>query len=321
MKNFPVFTSKHSVGLTFLSWSYHWLAGHHYHWNAQRGFCPLPNNPVTGINAHFFKKNYCAGYQEWHSFLTDDKNNLENCSMYGGPLRSGDKAAVNQDYAKALEFASQHASVIFCVESKTDPWYFLSQRAIPEIQTKHFSQDEITDFQNQRCKNFLATYFNDSIKKFENNIWDLRELIALNYAYFKVDHTYLDSLDRSIDHLYIDSRDLWYNGEKCLYKIFAYIDKPLVTERLEHWRNIYHEWQSIQLQILQFNWYLPVIIESVIKNYNFDIDFLNLTLLQEAVIQGSMIKEYNLNFRCYGLQKFPSNTKDLHLLLEENSHL
>jgi hypothetical protein len=57
-----------------------------------------------------------------------------------------------------------------------------------------------------------------------------------------------------------------------------------------------------------------------VNNYNFDLDFLNLTLLQEAVIQGHLIKYYNQNLKCYGLEKFPNNTKDLYLLLEESTH-
>jgi hypothetical protein len=296
--------------------------GHDYFWNSKLGFCKMPNNPNTGINAHFFNKNYRGGFQEWFDFLSNDQNNLENCSMYGGGLRTSNTLESSRDYALCLKFASKTNPLIFFVESHDEPWYFLHKR--------HFDPDKTTSqrvslgaldlFQNSILTDFLKTYFDDSINHFDKNIWDSRELIALNFNYFKVDNTYLKEIDRTIDHLYVDSKELWYNGEDCLRRIFKYLDKSIVEERLPHWRNIYREWQSVQIKILQFNWYLPTIVDAIVNNYNFDLDFLNLTLIQEGVIQGHLIKNHRLNLKCYGLEKFPNNTKDLHLLLEESTH-
>jgi hypothetical protein len=303
-----------------VSWSYHWLLGHEQFWNSQLGWCQTPSQPLTGINAHLFKKNYCAGYQEWESFILNDNNNLLNCSMYGGGIRNGHGPASDQDYARCLQFASQHAPLILCVESANDPWYFLYNRTINLDTADRISQHELDVFQNSNLTDFLSKYFSDSVDQFDKNIWDLRELIALNFEHFRVNNDYINAVDRTIQHLWIDSKELWYHGEYCMDRICRYVNKTIVNERLQHWRMIYKQWQSIQLQILQFNWYLPVIVDSIIHNYNFDIDFLNLTLLQEAVIQGQLIKKHNLNLQCYGLEKFPSNTKNLHALLEENTH-
>ena len=297
--------------------------GHDYFWNAKSGFCKIPENPNTKINAHLFNNNYCAGFQEWSNFLLNPKNNVENCSMYGGALRTGDVFEINQDYALCLKLASKTNPLIFFVESPSEPWYFLHKRHIdPDRQTEqNLSDNMINEFQNSILTDFLKTYFADSIGKIDKNVWDLRELIALNVDYFKVDNTYLKEINRSIDHLYIDSKELWYNGEYCLQRIFKYLNRTIVDERLPHWRNVYREWQSTQIKILQFDWYLPTIVDSIVNNYNFDLDFLNLTLIQEGVIQGHLIRDHNLNLKCYGLEKFPSNTRDLHLLLEENIHV
>lgn len=318
MTTYPVFSSRHSIGLTFLSWSYHWLLGHSHSWNSKLGLCEMPTNPNTGINAHLFKRNVFSGYQAWLNFLSDNKNNVENCSLYGsGP--GGHSRESNQEYAACLKLASLTNPIIFFVESPDEPWYFLHKRHIEPNQ--RLSGIEVDMFQHSMLNEFLKTYFNDSIDKFDKNIWDIRELIALNFEYLKVDRTYLNEIDRSINHLYVDSRDLWYNGESCLHRIFEYLGKTIVPERLEHWRNVYREWQSTQINILQFNWYLPTVVESIVNGYDFDLDFLNLTLIQEGVIQGQLIKDYNLNLKCYKLEKFPSNTKDLHLLLEKNTHI
>ena len=323
MTKYPIFTSRYSIGLTFLSWSYHWLMGHEYFWNAKLGFCKMPNNPNTKINAHLFNKNYCGGFQEWSDFLSDPTNNVENCSMYGGALRAGDVIEINQDYASCLKLASRTNPLIFFAESPSELWYFLHKRHIdPDNQNnQNLSEDKINAFQESILTNFLKTYFDDSASKIDKNIWDLRELIALNFNYFKTDISHLKEVDRTVNHLYVDSKELWYNGEDCLRRIFKYLDKSIVEERLPHWRNVYREWQSIQIKILQFDWYLPTIVDSIVNNYDFDLDFLNLTLIQEGVIQGHLIKNHNLNLKCYGLEKFPSNTRDLHLLLEENIHV
>lgn len=319
MARYPVFSSRHAIGLTFLSWSYHWLAGHEYFWNAKLGCCKMPINPNTGINAHLFNKNYRAGFNEWSDFLLDHRNNVENCSLYGGAPRPHETSYVTQEYALCLKFASEHNPLIFFVESPDEPWYFLNRRNITPNQK--ISQDSIIEFQELMLGDFLKTYFSNSIEKFDKNIWDLRELIALNFNYFRADNGYLNEIDKSINHLRIDSKDLWYNGEECLQRIFKYLGKSIVQEKLTHWKNVYHEWQSSQLKILQFNWYVPTIVESIVKNYNFNFKFLKLSLVQEGIIQGYLIKDYNLNLQCYGLEKFPNNTSDLHLLLEENIHI
>jgi hypothetical protein len=241
--------------------------------------------------------------------------------MYGAPLRISNIVTMNQDYAMCLHFASKIAPLVAVVESAEDPWYFLRKRAIDP--TTAFQQIDVKTaelHQDSDLSNFLKIYFNESLEKFDKNLWDLRELISLNFEYFKTDRSYLDLIDRSDNYLYVDSKELWYDGEQCLDRIFKYLDKKIVPERLAHWRNIYREWQHIQLKILKFNWYLPVIVDSIVHNYNFNLDFLDLNLMQEAVIQGHLIKNYHLNLKCYGLKKFPNNTKDLHLLLEESTH-
>lgn len=317
---YPVFSSRHGIGLTFLCWSYHWLSGHDDHWHWKFGLSKLPQNPNTGVNAHFFKKNYCDGYERWQSFMNNDNNNKENCSLYGGPLNDGDIQEISQDYSKCLQFASQRARLIFCVENPQDQWYFLHRRAINPTGDFMLTSNEITCFQNFATIDFLKTYFKSSLEKFDQNLWDIRESIAVNYKYLLQDRSYLQSIDPSTNYLYIDSRDLWYNGENCLHRIFDYLGKRILTERIEHWKKMYNQWQLTQMKLLQFNWYLPTVVDSIVNNRDFNLDFLQLSLIQEGVIQGHLITEHNLNLKNWNLVKFPSNTKDLHQLLEENIH-
>lgn len=318
---YPIFTSRHSVGLTFVSWSYHWLLGHTETWNSHCGYCDIPTNPNTGFNAHHFNKNYTAGLQEWKDFVLDEKNNLDNCSMYGGTIKHYSCLdEINKDYADSILFASEHAPTIFYVEPLENPWYFLYPRAIDPANGANVSIDEIQSYRRDNLNRFLEKYYNDSLSRFSNSIWEIRELVSLNFEYFKADRSYLDLIDIPKNCLYVDSRELWYNGEQHMQRLFDYLGKTIVSDRVPHWRTIYQEWQSKQLKTLQFDWYLPKIIESIVNNHSFDLTFLDLNLMQEAVIQGTLIKKYNLNLKSYGLEKFPADTKDLHAILEKNTH-
>jgi len=322
---YPVcFSSRYSVGVTFLMWSYHWLSGHDTFWHSKFGFCETPENPNTGINAHHFKKNIRSGIYEWQEFILNSNNKIENCSLYGAalPCTSNDLfESVDIEYAECRKFASQHVPLILCVEGDDNPWYFLHNRSIEPASTNRIAKISIDSHQNLKLDNFFENYFDDSMNNFSKNIWDLREFIALNFEHFKLSRSYLDKIDRSINYLHVNCNDLWYHGEDCVIQIFRYINKDILNSRLQHWKNVYHEWQKYQLKILQFGWYLPTIVDSIVNNYNFNLDFLNLNLLQEGVIQGHLIKNHKLNLKSFGLKKFPNNTKDLHVLLEESLHV
>ena len=317
---YPIFSSRYSVGLTFLSWSYHWLMAHDRVWHAQIGFHNLVNNPNTGVNAHRFNKNYCAGYQSWQDFLGDESNTRAECSLYGGPLPGTDIHAINEDYARCMTLSSRDHPLILCAESEQEPWYFLLNRDLLANTNQDIEGGDLVRHQNQIQQRWINDYFSDAAAKFDNTIWARRELLALNFEHLKMDRSWIDYLDRTFDHLWIDTRDLWYHGECCMEKIFRYLGQQISVSRLSHWRKIYRSWQKKQLQLCQFNWYLDNIVDSILHNYDFDMRFLNLTLLQESVIQGYLIKYHDINLNCYGLEKFPDNTKSLHALLIPNVH-
>lgn len=317
---YPIFSSRWSVGVTFLIWSYHWLIGHDYVWNEQIGYHKLVNNPNTGVNAHRFKKNFCAGYQSWQDFLGNRSNARAGCSLYGAPQKGTDVHAINEDYARCMTLSDRNHPLILCVESDQDPWYFLQNRDLLPTSDQDISDIDLTKHQNQIQQQWINDYFGDSAAKFENTVWAFRELLALNFEYLKIDRSYIGYLDMTLDHLWIDSRDLWYNAESSIEKIFCYLDQAITVSRLPHWREVYRDWQKKQIQLCQFNWYLDHILDSILNNFDFDISFLNLNLLQESVIQGCLIKYHDVNLNCHGLQKFPTNTKTLHKLLISNVH-
>ncbi len=315
------FTSRYSVGVTFLIWSYYWLAGYDQHWLMKDSKkIDLVTDPNTGINAHNFRKNYHEGCHNWKLAMetyAKQQNDRPIC-FYGGPLHHGDQEIINQDYVSALKIASREIPTVLVVESSADPFYFVKPRGYTDPSGIHCLAQEI--YSKSKVENHLSTYFKESSQQFDKHIWDMREVLALNYRSMLLDRSYIDDIDWSSPLLYIDSRQLWFDGEELLHHILSWLDTPVQSSRLENWNSRYKTWQKTQMDVLDFGWNLPHIIASIVHGYSYDLSRFNLDLQREAVIQGILIEQHGLNFRTWGLDRFPDNTLDLHRLLEPNCH-
>jgi hypothetical protein len=213
--------------------------------------------------------------------------------------------------------------VVLLVESTQDPWYFLKIRHVePTGGNQLLTTQEHNFYQWQHLNNILEVYFKNNLDLIDKNIWDIRELLALNFKYIdRHTSSYLDLLDLSKPHVYIDVKELWFDGESCMQRVMSQLDQSVQQDRLPQWRVAYKDWQQSQFDIIKFGWYLPHIVKSIVKGHNFDLSHVRMDLICEAVIQGMLIHDHNLNLKCYGLEKFPSNTLDLHQLLEQNTHI
>ena len=319
------FASRYSVGATFLNWSYHWLAGHDKNWNHHQGMTVIPNNPNTGVNAHLFAKNYHSGNDLWHQHLAEYRalGQTQTVTFYGGALVINDPDKEDVDFAAAFNTISSEIPVVLLVESTQDPWYFCKLRQVePTGSNQLLTAQEHKSYQQQHLNNFIEIYFKDSFDVMDKNIWDIRELLALNFKHI-VQHTssYRNLLDLFKPHVYVDAKELWFDGESCVQRVMLQLGQSVQQDRLPQWRIAYKDWQQSQFDIINFGWYLPHIVKSIVKGHNFDLSHVRMDLICEAVIQGMLIHDYNLNLKCYGLEKFPSNTLDLHQLLEKNTHI
>lgn len=315
------FTSRYSVGVTFLIWSYYWLAGYDRHYHARlQTLIDLVNDPNTEINAHNFRKNCHVGSTAWQSAmdLYDQLDLDDPVCWYGDALASGDIEHINKDYAAAVSASSSRVPTVFVVESEQDPFYFVKLRGFTsplheyDVSQAEYSQTKVTDL--------IDHFFSCSSQKFDQNIWDRRELLALNYRSLLKDRRYLDHIDYSKSLYRVDSRQLWFDGEQLLLSLFHWLGQSIDLSRLEHWRNVYRNWQQLQMDVLNFGWNLPHIVSCIVHGYRYDLTRFRLDLHREAVIQGLLIEQYGLNLRTWGLQRFPDDALDLHHLLEKSHH-
>jgi hypothetical protein len=216
---------------------------------------------------------------------------------------------IADDYQQLINYCCSHNVDTIYIDPDPDlNLYFLSNRSDTVI------TDPSQEFQNVFFSNSIAKWHNDNL----SSRWDHRERMALDLRPFdRVENHY--QLNFFQPHLRINSSSLWNHGEDTIRSIMEYLNLKIDKNRWDAWLPIHQQWHNIQQQHLEFAYKFDHIMDSIINNYHYVLG--NLSLLQEATIQHALIYQHNLNLKTWQLEKFPANTKDLHLLLEPNIHI
>ena len=93
---------------------------------------------------------------------------------------------------------------------------------------------------------------------------------------------------------------------------------PLQWDRWDHWQTVYQNWQQINYRCVKFQYELDHIVEAIVNNWSYPL--LELSFLQEVMIQHELLYKHGLNIKNWQLERFPDNTQKLHQLLEINHH-
>lgn len=337
MKKIVGITSVQNVGCTFVEWSIHFLSGQHQYYNVSiADWRPLSTDPVTTMNAHGHVKNIAVGSTESSNFIkifqdtpgdlfsfypfrphADLVADLLGKDMYH--LSTDDFQQIlkeqNNDYQKLFEDSCRAGVKMIYLES--NPRNILYHNTARTLDRMPFSKERPVD--SNAIKNQIdQVFFADSVEEWADlgltEIWDRRERLALCKRPFDAIDT---PLNFSLPHFWLASEDLWYNGNQALHQIMAYLELPINTERLLQWELIYRRWQKIQLDVLDFVYKYQHIVDAIVNDWYYKID---LTFDQEVIIQHCLIYQHGLNLKTWQLSKFPSDTRELHKLLEPNIH-
>ena len=335
--------SSHSVGVTFLDWSIHYLNNQDKFFNTNLQWIDLVDNPLTNLNSHGHSKNHPSGFRRSKNIVqlfNDESDGL--FSFYPHPLHL-DNAATELDipiellgqkdkYSSIVEYQTKDFSALWdlCHENNiqlkyllltNDPLYLLSRRV---LERKLASPDSYSN-SNEFLEEYIEIFFKDSASQFFKNKnfsswtkWDLREFLSLNIRPYEILNSIEKDLDLNKPHFYLNTKEWWLAGDCVIIDIMNYLNLSINKDRFSKWIDIYKSWQQIQIQILKFQWNFDHICDSIVNNKFYSIKEYNLSLLQEAAIQHAMLYKYGLNFKIHGLEKFPNNTRDLHGLLESN---
>lgn len=162
----------------------------------------------------------------------------------------------------------------------------------------------------------FSQWGHDSINEFET--WELREL-ASQFYYDRISATHIlheDSVELlknkfpTIHFIEVDGlRDNFVGTIKSILEYFE-----LTLNNWNKISSIYETWLSKQIHINKDKQILDI-VEALINQRELDWSDWNLTFIDEAVIQRKLL-DNNISIKCWQLNNFPTNTKNLLPLLE-----
>ncbi len=309
-----------AVGGTFLSWSLHYLAGHNqYYLRESNSWVNLVQDPLSSKNAHKFIPNQpnriinCSP-EQFQTFTSDLKSTPTNLFhvLYFHPFSDDNTTQA------AFKYINNNKEKLVVVDSSDTPLYHCSYRKrgpLADSGKLLHSNSEIHEY-------FVKKYFSGSADIWNKlnltEVWDHREFLALNTRPFLVDQVY-KSINKSKDHFVIKGSELWSSFTFTLDNLLNYCEISIDKQRLPQWQETYNMWRQQHHQRLLFSAYFETIINSILNNYSLDLLRFDLDIEQEAAIQHALIYRHNLNLKTWQLEKF-TNTKQLHNLLEPNTH-
>lgn len=335
-------TSQFSGGCTFLEWSIHWLAGHQYYYNVdKKKWIEIVNNPLvkTSVsNAHGHKKNHPSGLTATQKMIADllglpksytyslypVKLHVDGCcEQLGIDLQTLNQDSVWKEVSRYIDLDYKNM-IANCIHQNIPVAYvFFDQQSLPytwnrrdldRFMTKNQKAEHLDDLFLEFDQVFCHDEVNQWKTNIEDNVWDLRERIALNIRPF---HFMISEVDDQFCYR-IRCRDLWFDTEKVTLDLLDSLGLCLNHQRFSAWLPIVDVWQNIHRENIWFPENLARIIDAVINGL--DLPLPTLTLKQECIIQHCLIYRHNLNFKTWNLTNFPNNTLELHNLLEPNIH-
>lgn len=302
------------IGGNFISWSLYYLSGQteylHFKTNTIK---PLPNNPLTSLNAHGWESNQLQNPQIIYKLKKEPTCRLN--VIYHHPLGNR-HAPHSQKVIDHLINITNKNIICTNTSSKIRFWNVIGRMARPELA---FGSDETIDKWFRRS---LTEWSKDS--NFDLKIpWNYREFMALNIGRYGAEYSeekitnYIRGYNK--DFFYTDINECWHMLDTLMEDIFAWAGLELDKKRLDTWIPIYNSWRSKTRNIFLFDWYFNEIINAILKNNYINLTRYNLKLVHESVILNELIYNYNLNIKSYGVDRF-IDTCQIHDLLEPNFH-
>lgn len=301
-------------GGTFLSWSLHFLSGveSYYSYMADE-MKTVTDNPLTSRNAHNFRTNHIDNVDNVKLFFEKNPTDKFN-TIYMHQLV--------ENTEQAIKLISNQVTKIILVTNKKEHWLYEVSYS-PRNPNPITSNGAAATNDHEWFNDFLATYFKNSITTYglsqSSPKWELREFLSLTLTWTDTYNkpSILTYVDKSIDHYPIDFFDLITNLDLKLEELFDYLQIPLKYELIPAWKEVYTEWKKIHKTRYEFVMYFDMIIDYIISGRNMDLLRFNFDLMQEALIQQTLLRDYGYSIRSHGLEKF-SNTRQIYELLEKH---
>lgn len=154
----------------------------------------------------------------------------------------------------------------------------------------------------------LVTKWNSKYKTFDDfKRWEFREFLSLYYCDFLTE----DIIDESIQPS-ITNEEIIINTHSTILKVFKLFN--LTIDQPEKLKEFINYWRSKQQYILDEYYLIDNIVNYTIDTKLFSWD--PICLFSEAIVQ-KRLRDNGYELKCYDLNKFPTNAKQLNKLLEK----
>ena len=316
-------------GGTFLTWSIYYLSGattyYHSKSNSIKDICA---NPINRINAHNFMPNQANTFIQFKKIFNDlllrDDNSLDIIYFHIFGNDDNDDNTKNKDHTNVIHTklaieTLKKARIKTLVLSSNNALYHCTYKmrsyGPSACRTKIITneQDNLNDIIDFYFSNAKQTWENLNINV--NNIWNMREFIALNFKPF--DTSKLNIPTYNFNHYDIAAEHLWLNFDYLIDDVFNYLELSMDKQRHSSWLNVYNSWKNLHSDRIIFMWYFDKIIENILNGTSMDLKRFNLDIIREATIQHVLLYKHNMNIKTHQVETF-TNTKQLHDLLEPN---
>lgn len=143
--------------------------------------------------------------------------------------------------------------------------------------------------------------------------WELREWLSLFYREWINEWIHINDDIKSIDQkLVLGNTDILNNLEDAFLKIVDYCG---LTPTMTH-DSFVTEWTAKQQYILDEFYLIQKIIQNTLDQQYFKWSKEQLCFLSESIIQARL-RLLGYEIKCYNLNEFPTNSLDLHSILEK----
>lgn len=314
-----------NTGGHFVNWSLSFLTNQSTIWN--RNAQEEIFNTNSGTLEQHFHHHSCFVTLGFNSLLEQTRLIKEN---FKGPVAflfvchsnvevnnsttSNINELIRQDYLNAINWVQDNNLPFIFIDF--DPADYLNIFYNNRFPIDMFGNPQ-SDF-NTVIDQYENMFFNETKDKFSSEyIWDRRERLALI-----IDPFYKESIHcfrNNVNHLnYYTTDTIWNSFPEVLPAISKVIDIELDSTKLPAWKDVYNNWKTKHKQ--QFSRDFNLIINAIVNNDSLDLTQYHMNFFNEVLIQHALIFWHNLNFKTWQLEKFPTNTQELHSLLESNIH-
>jgi hypothetical protein len=178
--------------------------------------------------------------------------------------------------------------------------------------------DKLKFFIYQSCDSTENFKFWSYDTKDTLSLWELREIVSYRFfnKYLESNHelTSWNNVQKAFNNIkFVEISQLCHNFQKTILDCVSYFnyDTEQLQPKLEH---IEQEWRIKQTHINK-DLICKQIVDNIVSKKFFDWSKLNLNLLDEAYIQ-KLLREQNIEIKCWNLDVFPGNTDTLMPYLE-----